>query len=111
MLSAPCILPQLLRYAQDHPRLPAHVLHVVVIALIGQMCEPHALARKVFVQVEQIKRGGRRLTQNWRENCSLEGGQGSFELGGDEAERFVFDAHAIVELKGFGDLGEGLVSR
>ena len=92
VLAAAGVLRKLLRNTQNNSGLSAHVLYVVIVALIGKLSQTHALACEVLVQIKQIQGGGRRLPQNGRENGGLQRRQRRLKLRGNQAQRLMLDA-------------------
>ena len=94
---------------QDVGALPDVVLHILLPALVGDLGQPGLLAGEGLVQVEELELRVRQVPKLRGEDGSLERGQGSLELRGDQSQRLVLDAKLLVgrDTSGHGSRGDG----
>ena len=86
------------------PSLTNVVLHIVLTrTLVGEVCQPVLLARKVLVEVEKLQSGRGGLTNGGGEDGRLQGGQGGLELRWNEGQGRLLYVEALVEGNGLGD--------
>ena len=96
-------------FTQDVGALPDVVLHVLLPALVGDLGQPGLLAGESLVQVEELELRVRQVPKLGGEDRSLEVGQRSLELRGDQPQWFVLDSQLLVgrDTSGDGSRGDG----